>query len=72
MKGDLSNRIEKLLAHIGHIQFAGVPARGRPDEGEVAYPRIFKTLAALGYTKPLGAEYKPGGDTNATLGWMRT
>ena len=72
MEGDLSNRIEKLLAHIGHIQFAGVPARGRPDEGEVAYPHIFKILAALGYTKPLGAEYKPGGDTNATLGWMRT
>ena len=70
MEGDLSNRIEKLLPHIGHIQFAGVPARGRPDEGEVAYPHIFKTITALGYNKPLGAEYKPGGDTNATLGWM--
>lgn len=71
MEGDLSHRIEKLLPHIGHIQFAGVPARGRPDEGEVAYGNLFKIIAGLGYDKPLGAEYKPGGDTGATLGWMQ-
>jgi hydroxypyruvate isomerase len=70
MEGDLSHRIENLLPHIGHIQFAGVPARGRPDEGEVAYANLFKTIAGLGYTKPLGAEYKPGGNTDSTLGWM--
>jgi hydroxypyruvate isomerase len=70
MEGDLSNRIAKLRPHIGHIQFAGVPARGRPDVGEVAYAHIFETIAALDYHKPLGAEYKPGGDTDATLGWM--
>jgi hydroxypyruvate isomerase len=70
MEGDLSNRIAKLLPYIGHIQFAGVPERGRPDVGEVAYKHLFKTIANLGYDKPLGAEYKPGGDTDATLGWM--
>ena len=72
MEGDLSRRIEKLLPQIGHIQFAGVPSRGRPDEGEIAYGNLFKTIASLGYDKPLGAEYKPGGDTDATLGWMQT
>ena len=70
MEGDLSHRIKTLLPKIGHIQFAGVPARGRPDEGEIAYGHVFQTIADLGYTGPLGAEYKPGGDTNATLGWM--
>jgi hydroxypyruvate isomerase len=71
MEGDLSHRIAALLPQIGHIQFAGVPARGRPDESEVAYSHVFKTIAALGYTRPLGAEYKPDGDTDATLGWMQ-
>lgn len=70
MEGDLSHRIKTLLPKIGHIQFAGVPARGRPDKGEIAYGHVFQTIADLGYTGPLGAEYKPGGDTNATLGWM--
>jgi len=70
MEGDLSHRIENLLPHIGHIQFAGVPARGRPDEGEIAYPHLFAHIAKLGWAKPLGAEYKPGGATEPTLGWM--
>lgn len=70
MEGDLTHRITRLLPHIGHIQFAGVPARGRPDEGELAYAHIFAHIAALGWRKPLGAEYKPGGPTEPTLGWM--
>jgi len=72
MEGDLSNRITKLLPQIGHIQFAGVPARGRPDVGEVAYPHVFAHIATLGWDTPLGAEYKPGGPTEPTLGWMTT
>ncbi|UWQ99054.1 TIM barrel protein [Rhodobacteraceae bacterium S2214] len=72
MEGDLTHRLASLLPKIGHIQFAGVPARGRPDEGEVAYKHVFKAIADLGYTAPLGAEYKPGGDTDQTLGWMDT
>ncbi|MCT8160359.1 hydroxypyruvate isomerase family protein [Pseudoruegeria sp. SHC-113] len=69
-EGDLTNRLKRLLPIIGHIQFAGVPARGRPDVGEVHYPFVFEQIAALGHTAPLGAEYKPGGSTEATLGWM--
>lgn len=70
MEGDLSNRLTNLLPLIGHIQFAGVPARGRPDIGEIHYPHIFALADDLGWDKPLGAEYKPGGDTDETLGWM--
>ncbi|WP_102106902.1 hydroxypyruvate isomerase family protein [Oceaniglobus roseus] len=72
MEGDLTHRLADTLDIIGHIQFAGVPARGRPDEGEVAYAHVFRHLAALGYDAPLGAEYKPGGPTEPTLGWMRS
>ena len=70
MEGDLTHRIEALLPSIGHIQFASVPDRGAPDNGEVNYAHIFSTIARLGYDAPLGAEYKPGGDTDATLSWM--
>lgn len=71
MEGDLSNRLRDLLPLIGHIQFASVPDRGSPDHGEVDYRHIFGVIGDLGYAAPLGAEYKPGGNTDATLGWLR-
>ncbi|MEM8554205.1 MAG: TIM barrel protein [Pseudomonadota bacterium] len=72
MEGDLTNRLRKLQPHIGHIQFAGVPARGRPNEGEVNYAHVFSHLRSLGYAAPLGAEYKPQGPTEPTLSWLGT
>ncbi len=70
MEGDLSHRLTDLQPYIGHIQFAGVPLRGRPDVGEVHYPYIFRHIRNLGYAAPLGAEYKPDGPTEPTLGWL--
>lgn len=70
MEGDLTNRIRSLLPHIGHIQFASVPDRGAPDHGEVDYSHIFAHIEALGYEAPLGAEYKPVGETDASIGWL--
>lgn len=71
MEGDVSRRIERLMPQIGHIQFASVPDRGAPDHGELDYAHIFRRVRELGWHAPLGAEYKPGGDTDATLGWLR-
>ena len=68
--GDL---IERFSAHrdmIGHVQFAAVPSRAEPDEGEVAYDRLLPVLLASGYDAPFGAEYKPRGETEAGLGWL--
>lgn len=70
IEGDLSNRLTKLLPIIGHIQFASAPDRGTPDHGEINFSHIFKHLLALGYTKPLGAEYKRQGPTEDSLGWL--
>ena len=72
MEGDVTNRLSKLLPKIGHVQFAGVPSRGAPDEGELNYTFIFDHLKSLKYAQPLGAEYKPSGSTDASLGWMTT
>ncbi|MBT8411896.1 MAG: TIM barrel protein, partial [Octadecabacter sp.] len=58
MEGDLSHRLADLQDHIGHIQFASVPDRGAPDHGEVDYRHVFGVIQSLGYTTPLGAEYK--------------
>lgn len=70
-EGDVLTRLEALMPVIGHIQFASVPDRGTPDHGELHYPTIFARIAELGWAKPLGAEYKPQGDTDASLDWMR-
>ena len=69
-EGDVLTRMESLLPVIGHIQIASVPDRGAPDHGELHYPTIFAGIETLGWKRPLGAEYRPGGDTDATLGWL--
>lgn len=71
-EGDVITRLEALLPLIGHIQFASVPRRTAPDGGELAYGAIFAAIDALGWTRPLGAEYRPDGPTEAGLGWMRS
>lgn len=72
MEGDLSHKLKDLLPLIGHIQFASVPDRGPPDAGELNYAHVFETIAKLGYGAPLGAEYKPVGNTDDTLAWMKS
>lgn len=72
MEGDLTHRLQSLLPNIGHIQFASVPDRGPPDRGEVNYAHIFGVIKGLGYSAPLGAEYKPKGPTDVTLQWKVT
>jgi hydroxypyruvate isomerase len=66
-EGDLMRRFSALRPLVGHVQFAGVPDRGSPAFGEVAFERL---LPALDWNGFLGAEYKPGGPTDASLGWM--
>ncbi|NKX45661.1 hydroxypyruvate isomerase family protein [Roseicyclus persicicus] len=70
-EGDVIHRLGALLPRIGHVQIAAVPDRGAPDHGELHYPAIFAELARLGYDAPIGAEYRPGGPTEPTLGWLR-
>ncbi|MEM7303469.1 MAG: TIM barrel protein [Pseudomonadota bacterium] len=69
-EGDVVRRLGELLPIIGHIQFAGAPDRGPPGQGELNYRYVFERLRQFGYDAPLGAEYRPGGDTEASLGWM--
>lgn len=70
-EGDLTTRLAALLPIVGHIQFASVPDRSAPDHGEIDYEWVFGEIDRLGWTQPLGAEYRPGGATEASLGWMK-
>lgn len=70
MEGDLTHKLQTLQPHIGHIQFASVPDRGAPDHGEVNFDHVFGVIKDMGYTAPLGAEYKPQRPTNETLEWL--
>ncbi|MCB5174266.1 hydroxypyruvate isomerase family protein [Microvirga lenta] len=70
-QGDLIRRLETHLELIGHVQVAAVPSRAEPDEGEVNYPEILRTLERIGYGGWIGAEYKPRGRTEDGLGWLR-
>jgi hydroxypyruvate isomerase len=56
---------------IGHMQIAGVPKRGEPDEGEVAYERLLEAVEAMGYKGFVGAEYRPRGTVEEGLGWLK-
>lgn len=70
MEGDLSRRLQALMPIIGHVQIAAVPDRGAPDHGELDYRHICGVLRDLGWQRPIGAEYRPGGATEASLGWL--
>lgn len=72
MGGDICRNLTNLLPIIGHVQFASVPERNEPDKGELNYRHIFQHLDDLGYSAPLGAEYKPSAGTDAGLGWMNS
>lgn len=69
-EGDLTRRIERHIAGVGHIQIAGVPGRCEPDGGEVNYPHLFALIDRLGYGGWIGCEYHPRGATRDGLGWL--
>ncbi len=71
-QGDVLTRLRKFYGKIGHVQIAAVPSRAEPDEGEIAFPAFFKALDELGYDGWIGCEYRPRGDTDAGLAWVKT
>lgn len=70
-EGDIITKLQRYRDMIGHIQIAAVPSRTEPDEGEIAYRAIFDTIDAMGYTGWVGCEYKPRGEVESGLRWMR-
>ena len=70
-EGDVLTKLKRYMPVIGNVQIAAVPSRAEPDEGEIAYPAIFAAVDALGYKGWVGCEYRPRGDTDEGLKWMK-
>ena len=70
-EGDILTKLAQYMPHIGHIQIAAVPTRNEPDEGEVNYPNVLKRVDELGYAGWIGCEYRPRGEVEAGLGWLK-
>ena len=71
VEGDLTVKLKRDFAGIGHIQIAGVPDRHEPDLGELNYPYLFNVIDELGYDGWIGCEYRPRAGTSAGLGWLK-
>jgi len=69
-RGNILDRFERLLPHIGHIQIADNPGRGEPGTGEIAYDRVLARIAASDYSGWIGCEYGPVASTEAGLAWI--
>ncbi|MEX0346399.1 MAG: hydroxypyruvate isomerase family protein [Rhizobiaceae bacterium] len=68
--GDVIGQFHRCLPHIGHVQIASVPDRGPPGGGELNYRQVLGEIATAGWTRPIGAEYRPAGTTEASLSWL--
>ena len=71
MEGDLAPTVEENLAKIGHMQLADTPGRHEPGTGEINSPFLFQLFDKIGYKGWIGCEYRPAGNTEAGLGWLK-
>jgi hydroxypyruvate isomerase len=71
MNCDLAGTIAAMTGRIGHVQVADFPGRHEPGSGDIDFPPLFASLDRAGYAGWIGCEYRPRGDTEAGLGWLR-
>lgn len=64
--------LRRRMPRIGHVQFADAPGRHEPGTGEIDFETLFRALDDMGYTGWVGAEYRPTGHTEESLGWLGT
>lgn len=70
MGEDYRDFLARHISRIFHIQFADCPGRGQPGTGNIDFSTLFAQIAGLDYAGWVGAEYRPQGDTAASLGWL--
>jgi len=67
---DLDAAIAAYSGRVGHVQIADHPGRHEPGTGELDIAGYLTQLAAAGYGGHVGLEYKPSGESAASLGWL--
>lgn len=66
-EGNLIEKLEKNIEHVGLVHVADVPGRHQPGTGEINYENIFRTLAELKYRKMVAMEFLPTGEPISQL-----
>ena len=61
-EGNLIEKLEKNIEHVGLVHVADVPGRHIPGTGEINYQNIFRKLAELKYDRIVAMEFLPQGD----------
>jgi hydroxypyruvate isomerase len=67
---DLDAAIAAYTGRVGHVQIADYPGRHEPGTGELDLAGYLGRLAAAGYAGYVGLEYKPSGESAASLDWL--
>jgi hydroxypyruvate isomerase len=70
-EGNLAATLRERFSEIGHIQIADSPARNQPGTGEINYPYIFSVIDEIGYNGWVALEYRPSGQSEESIGWLR-
>jgi len=71
--GERPNEVLAGRGHlIGHVHVADAPGRHEPGSGSIDWPTCMAALRAENYAGPIGLEYRPTGDTVASLRLART
>ena len=71
-EGDLCGHLRDGFDQVGYVQIADHPGRHEPGTGEINYTRVFKELAELGYSGPIGVECSPAENETTAVNRLRT
>jgi hydroxypyruvate isomerase len=61
-EGNLIEKLEQNIQHVGLVHIADVPGRHEPGSGEINYVNIFRKLRELKYDRVVAMEFLPSGD----------
>lgn len=61
-EGNLIEKLEKNIDHVGLVHIADVPGRHEPGTGEINYINIYRKLIQLKYDRFAAMEFLPTGD----------
>jgi len=70
-EGNLIEKLEKNIQHVGLVHVADVPGRHEPGTGEINYESIFRRLGELKYKEIVAMEFLPTGDPVSQLSAAR-
>ena len=61
-EGNLIEKLQRNIQHVGLIHVADVPGRHKPGTGEINYASIYRKLVELKYNHVVAMEFLPLGD----------